>query len=264
MVVDYHSGESLGECLRSLRAEGVDQIVVVENSEDSLPAPLREGGTLVRPGMNVGYGRGVNRGAARVEGEYLIVSNPDVVVHEGALEELCRALDHDESTGIVGPRIRRPDGTVYPSHRVFPSIWLAGAHALLAPWWPQNPATRRYRSRNEDGSVDWVSGACFMVRARAFDDVGGFDERYFMFAEDMALCWRLGEAGWLVRAIDSAEVTHVEGVSRASAGRRMVVAHHVSALRFEAQTSRGLRRALVPLAALVLGLRLVVVLVRGA
>ncbi len=263
VVVGYHSREALGECLRSLRTNGVESMVVVENSDDDLTGIELSGARVVRPGVNLGYGRGVNRGAALVGGEYLIVSNPDVVVHDGAVSALRRVLDDEPTVGIVGPRIRRTDGTVYPSQRVFPSMWLAAAHALLAPFWPENPATRRYRAPRSDGGVDWVSGAFFVVRRQAFEEVGGFDERYFMFAEDMDLCWRLQRAGWRVRASDDAEVTHVEGVSRASAGRRMVIAHHLSALRFEAQTSTGLRRVFVPLAAVVLMLRLGVVLLRG-
>jgi N-acetylglucosaminyl-diphospho-decaprenol L-rhamnosyltransferase len=93
--------------------------------------------------------------------------------------------------------------------------------------------------------------------------VGGFDERYFMFAEDMALCWQIRKAGWSVATVTSAEVTHVEGLSRSRAPRAMIIAHHRSALRFEWQTSRGFRRLLAPLASVVLGLRLFVVLVTG-
>jgi N-acetylglucosaminyl-diphospho-decaprenol L-rhamnosyltransferase len=144
---------------------------------------------------------------------------------------------------------------------VFPNIGLAAAHALLAPIWPSNPATKRYRSRHADGTVDWVSGACFLIRRDIFEAIGGFDERYFMFAEDMALCWDVAQAGAGVLAVDAAVVTHVEGVSRQRATRSMVWAHHRSAFRFEVQRARGWRRVLVPLAALVLGLRLVAVLV---
>jgi N-acetylglucosaminyl-diphospho-decaprenol L-rhamnosyltransferase len=108
--------------------------------------------------------------------------------------------------------------------------------------------------------VDWVSGACFLVRRAAFEKVGGFDERYFMFAEDMALCWQLREHGYQVAATSDAVVTHIEGLSRSRVSREMLIAHHRSALRFEMQTARGWRRALVPVASLVLSLRLVLVL----
>jgi len=246
----------------SLRLNRVVDIVVVENGErGSAPTTLRERDvTVVEPGLNLGYGRGVNRGVARVrDHEYLLISNPDVVVHHGAVAALAAALDALETVAVVGPQIRRPDGSVYPSQRVFPHFWLAGLHALLAPVWPSNPATKRYRSRHDDGTVDWVSGACFMIRRRAFEEVGGFDERYFMFAEDMTLCWDLRQRGWGVAAVDEAVVTHVEGLSRERATRSMIWAHHRSALRFEWHTARGWRRALVPVAALVLGVRLVVV-----
>ena len=262
VVVDFHAESALAGCVDSIQLNGVEQIVVVENGTpgSTLAALTGRGVTVVEPGLNLGYGRGVNRGVALVkEHELILVSNPDVVVHHGAVAALVAALDAQPRVAVVGPQIRRPDGSVYPSHRVFPNFWLAGLHALLAPVWPQNPATRRYRSRHDDGSVDWVSGACFMVRRSAFEEVGGFDERYFMFAEDMTLCWDVRQRGWSVAPVDDAVVTHVEGLSRQRATRSMVWAHHRSALRFEVHTARGVRRALVPLAALVLGVRLVVV-----
>jgi N-acetylglucosaminyl-diphospho-decaprenol L-rhamnosyltransferase len=251
------------ECVDSLLANGARQIVVVENGEvGSVPASLRERGVLlVSPGVNLGYGRGVNRGVAMATPTtYVLVSNPDVVVHDGAVSAMVAYLETHDDVALVGPEILRPDGSVYPSMRVFPNVWLAGAHAILAPLWPSNPATKRYRSTRSDGSVDWVSGACFLVRRSAFESVGGFDERYFMFAEDMVLCWQLGEHGFKVAATTDAVVTHIEGVSRARVPREMVIAHHRSALRFEIQTAKGWRRALVPLAALVLSLRLFLVL----
>ncbi len=262
VVVDFHAESALAQCVDSLRLEGIDDIVVVENgTPGSTPSALQGRGVrVVAPGLNLGYGRGVNRGVAYIASrELLLVSNPDVVVHHGAIAALVAMLDAQPEVAIVGPQIRRPDGSVYPSHRVFPNFWLAGLHALLEPVWPTNPATRRYRSRHDDGTVDWVSGACFMIRRNAFEDVGGFDERYFMFAEDMALCWDLRQRGWRVAAVDDAVVTHVEGLSRQRATRSMIWAHHRSALRFEWHSARGARRALVPVAAVVLGVRLVVV-----
>ena len=264
VVVDYHAGEALLACIDSLRENGVADIVVVDNASPGSAKVSLAGRDvrLVQSGVNLGYGRGVNRGAALTGAtKYLIVSNPDVVVHPGAVAALTAYLEDHPQVGVVGPEIVSPDGTTYPSQRVFPNLVLAGLHALLAPIWPSNPATRRYRSVRSDGTVDWVSGAFFVIRRDVFEAVGGFDERYFMFAEDMALCWQVHQHGYGVAALNGAVVTHIEGVSRQHASQAMVIAHHASALRFEWQTAHGLRRALVPLATLVLGLRLLVVLV---
>jgi N-acetylglucosaminyl-diphospho-decaprenol L-rhamnosyltransferase len=264
VIVDFHAGQALDDCVDSLHANGVTDIVVVENGEEGSTLPSLSGQhvVLVVPKLNLGYGRGVNRGvAAAPERRYLLVSNPDVVVHEGAVAALVAFLDAHPNVAVVGPQILRPDGSVYPSQRVFPNFWLAGAHALLAPLWPSNPFTRRYRSPRKDGSVDWVSGAFFLARRDRFEEVGGFDERYFMFAEDMALCWEMRAHGHDVAATSDALVTHIEGVSRARASRAMLIAHHRGAMRFEWQTASGWRRVLAPIATLVLGLRLCVVLV---
>ena len=266
VVVDYHAGDALGACIDSIHENGVTDVVVVENGEQGStpPALAKRSVVLVTPRMNLGYGRGVNRGvAASARLEFVLVSNPDVVVHENAVAQMVAYLDAHADVGVVGPQILRLDGSIYPSQRVFPNFWLAGVHALLSPWWPTNPATRRYRSSRADGTVDWVSGACFMVRRGVFEAVGGFDERYFMFAEDMALCWQIREAGSTVAAVHEATVTHVEGLSRRRESKAMLIAHHRSAMRFEWQTARGFRRLLAPMATLVLGLRLCVVLVTG-
>ncbi len=266
VIVDYHAGEALATCIDSLHSNGVRDVVVVENGDEGSTPPALEGRdvTLVTPRINLGYGRGANRGVAAAKRlPYVLVSNPDVVVHDDAIARMVAFLDANPDVGIVGPQILRTDGSVYPSQRVFPNFWLAGLHALLSPFWPTNPATRRYRLPRRDGTVDWVSGACFMVRRDVFELVGGFDERYFMFAEDMALCWQIREAGSAVATVTSAEVTHAQGLSRARAPRAMIIAHHRSALRFEWQTSRGFRHLLAPLASVVLGFRLFVVLATG-
>lgn len=264
VVVDYHADQVLVECVESLLRNAVRHVVVVENGEvGSVPAALLERGVVViSPGVNLGYGGGVNRGVAVAPpSEFILVSNPDVVVHDHAVDALVTYLNEHAEVALVGPQVRRPDGTVYPSRRDFPNVLLAGLHAVLEPVWATNPATARYRSTKGDGVVDWVSGACFLVRRSAFEAVGGFDERYFMFAEEMALCWAMREQGFLVAGTSAAVVTHLEGVSRARAPRAMLIAHHRSALRFEFQTARGWRRALLPLATVVLSLRLVLELV---
>ncbi len=88
-----------------------------------------------------------------------------------------------------------------------------------------------------------MSGACFLVRRSAFEQVGGFDEAYFMYLEDVDLCWRLGRAGWRVAYVPTAEVTHLQGVSTDRHPYRMIVEHHRSLLRFAARSSRGLAAA---------------------
>ena len=100
-----------------------------------------------------------------------------------------------------------------------------------------------------------MSGACFLVRRSAFEQVGGFDEAYFMYAEDVDLCWRLGRAGWRVVYLPSAEVTHLQGVSTDRHPFRMIFEHHRSLLRFAARSSEGWRRALLPLVAVGIGVR---------
>ncbi len=279
VVVDHDAGPQLQGCIRSVLENGADQVVVVENgasgSVDGALAQLLAGTPgapvrVVRPGCNLGYGAGANRGVAALSGdpvpEWVLIANPDLIVHPGALAAMRAALEANPAWAIVGPRIYTETGDVYPSVRTFPSFTDAAGHALLAQFNPENPFTRRYNPGAPEGDVvtraGWVSGSCFMARRNALEELGGFDESYFMYLEDTDLCWRAHQAGWGVGFAGTAAVTHVQGFSTARHPYKMMVAHHRSALRFTMRTTKGWRRAVLPVAVLVLGARMAIASVR--
>ena len=179
-------------------------MVVVDNgSVDGSEQVVRAAGAEWLPtGANLGYGRAANRGAAPAPAraaDYLLVCNPDLELGPGAVDALVSALAADPTLGVVGPGLWNDDGSLYPSARTFPDMVDAVGHGLLGLVAPGNRFTRRYRLLDWDHSrpaqVDWVSGACFLVRREAWDAVGGFDPAYFMYMEDVDLCWRLHRAG---------------------------------------------------------------------
>jgi N-acetylglucosaminyl-diphospho-decaprenol L-rhamnosyltransferase len=271
IVVNYNAAPHLGACVRSIRANGVDDVVVIDNGsvDDSCEVVLAAGARWVPMPDNVGYGRGANRGAATPEGQaaaYLLVCNPDIQVSDGAVAALVASLSAEPDLGVVGPRLSNPDGSLYPSARTFPNLVDALGHGLLGLVAPRNRFTRRYRMLDWDhgrpARVDWVSGACFLARREAWDAIGGFDPVYFMYMEDVDLCWRLGRAGWGVGYQPGAEVVHVQGVSTNYHPYRMLAAHHSSMWKFANRTTEGAERAALPLVAVGLVARLVVATVR--
>jgi len=250
VVVSYNSAVYLPDCLRSLRSEGVTEVVVVDNaSSDGSPEVVRTadaGVTVVETGVNLGFGSGANRGVAVTGSDYVLILNPDTVVEPGTVKALTAALDRDDGLAVVGPRIENLDGTLYPSVRRFPNLTVAFGHAFIGLVWPANPYTRRYRMLDWDhdrpaDDVDWVGGACLLVRRSAFDLVAGFDEAYFMYVEDVDLCWRLGRAGWRIGYDPGGRVVHALGGSSRLMPYRMIAEHHRSLLRFVSKTSVGAR-----------------------
>ena len=116
VIVDFHSGETLTACVESLRSNGVEALAVVNNGTPGSTAIDHQPGVIViEPRVNLGYGRGVNRGAAALRNhELLLVSNPDVVVHDDAVAHLVRYLDEHPAVGLVGPQILTTSGEIYP------------------------------------------------------------------------------------------------------------------------------------------------------
>ena len=258
VVVSYNAADHLDRCLQSLAANGVPRLVVVDNgSTDHSEAVARAAGaTWSSTGSNVGYGGAANQGAASESATslpYLLVCNPDVELGRDSVARLAQALDADPRVGLAGPKLLNADGSVYPSARTFPDLVSAIGHGLLGSVAPNNRFTRRYQLLDWDhgraARVDWVSGACFLARRDAWAAVGGFDPAYFMYMEDVDLCWRMSQAGWSVAYAPEAEATHLQGVSTNRHPYRMLAAHHRSMWRFAWRTTTGRRRAALPIVA---------------
>ena len=271
IVVNYNAARHLDACVLSIHANGVSDVIVIDNGsvDESRQVALAAGAQWVPLADNVGYGRGANRGAERPEGQsaaYLLICNPDTELSDGAVAALVASLSAEPDLGVVGPRVSNPDGSLYPSARTFPNLVDALGHGLLGLIAPRNRFTRRYRMLDWDhrrpARVDWVSGACFLARREAWDAVGGFDPVYFMYMEDVDLCWRLARSGWGVGYQPGAEVVHVQGVSTNYHPYRMLAAHHSSMWKFATRTTEGAERAALPLVAAGLVARLVVATIR--
>jgi N-acetylglucosaminyl-diphospho-decaprenol L-rhamnosyltransferase len=264
VVVSYNVRDLLLRCLESMRADGLERIVVVDNaSADGTPAALAGDPDLdlVVLERNLGFAGGANRGVARTDTPYVALVNPDEVVEPGCTAALVAALERDPELAVVGPRLMTPDGRIYPSARRFPNLVDATGHAFLYLVWPGNPFSRRYRMVDWDHAsareVDWVATTHVVVRRKAWDQVGGFDEGYFMYMEDVDLCWRLRRAGWKVGYEPAAAAMHEIGRSTDQTPYRMIVAHHRSLWRYATKTSTGWRRALLPFVAVALVVRVV-------
>jgi N-acetylglucosaminyl-diphospho-decaprenol L-rhamnosyltransferase len=263
VLVSYNTRDLVLRCIASLRADGVQSIVMVDNaSPDDSAAAVRQREPDVRvvdSGGNLGFGGGVNVGVAEASSEYVLVTTPDVLVGLGSTKVLVEALDEAPDVGLVGPRVVTPDGRLYPSVRRFPNLLDAAGHAFLNFVWPTNPFSRRYRMLDWDhaaaADVDWVAGTHFLVRRTAWDAVGGFDPAFFMFVEDVDLCWRLHEAGWRVRYEPAAEVQHEVSAATDKVPYRMIAAHHRSIYHFNHKRMKGAKRALLPVIAAGLAVR---------
>jgi len=248
--VTWQPGNDLDRFLDSLpRAAAVAPPVVIADNgstDGSVErAAQRPRVTLVPTGGNLGYGGAANVGVRAAGGaELVLVANPDIEWHDGALDELVGAAQRWPRAAILGPAILTPDGDLYPSARSFPSLSRGIGHALLGWWWPSNPFTRSYRRERRDpveATAGWLSGSCMLLRRSAFDEVGGFDPAYFMYFEDLELCRRLARRGWESVYVPSAVVTHVGGQATRLAKGPMLKAHHRSAYRYVRAEYAGAR-----------------------
>lgn len=187
---------------------------------------------------NPGYGSAVNRAVASLDRsvEWVLVTNPDVVLGSGSIDTLLQTAESDITIGSVGPRVFSAEGEVYPSARAVPSLRTGVGHALFVNLWTDNPWTRAYRRDAEEidtrRDAGWLSGACLLVRRSAFEELGGFDDGYFMYFEDVDLGYRLGKAGYRNVYEPASVVTHTGAHSTTADSERMIRTHHESARRF--------------------------------
>ena len=267
VIVNYDTGAWLGRCLDALerhRGDVTADVIVVDNAsrDGSERAAERPGVRLVRNDTNRYLSPAWNQGAAMSDAPFLLFLNPDTEWFVGTIGTLVGTAKAHPEAGIVGPMIRDTTGVIYPSGRTFPSVVDAVGHAFVSPFTRDNPFTRRYEmdgwDRTTERDVDWVSGCCMLIPRPAFERVGGFDEAFPLYAEELDIATRLRADGWSVWFTPAAEVLHEQGVST---GRRrrphhLVVMHSTSLYRYYAKhRAPGWRRVTLPLAWAALRLR---------
>ena len=242
VVVSYRSSDELHNFLTSLSKSKVipGEIIVVDNSPEKSDIPSVTGlppVSVIHRSDNPGYGTAANVGVASLTNscEWVVVCNPDIVVDPDTLGTLMELAASRARAGSLGPAITNEDGSLYPSARALPTLGVGIGHALLGIVWPSNPWTRAYRGDYRSATTrlsGWLSGSFLLINRKAFQNVGGFDEGYFMFFEDVDLGARLGQAGYENVYVPAAQATHLGGRSTKKNHQAMISAHHHSAMRF--------------------------------
>lgn len=264
VVVTYNSAEDLPRCLSSVVGqEGVEvAMTVVDNcsADESVATAHAHGARVLANSRNRGFAAAVNQGLRAGKSRWVLIVNPDARLMPGGLRAMIDAVGCGDRIGCVGPKTTDMAGNAYPSARGFPGIFTAVVHGLLGSVWPRNPATRRYHAGSGASAVaaevDWVSGCCMLLSRQAWEAVGGFDERYFMYVEDIDLCFRLRRSGWRTMFEPGATVQHVGGRSSRRRPLRSIYHHHRGAIRFYWRSASPWHRPVTaPLAALMLAMR---------
>jgi GT2 family glycosyltransferase len=221
-VVSWNTRELLERCLRSLA--GVDVWVVDNASHDGSAEMVRERfpeAHLIAAERNLGFGAAVNLVARRTDAPWLLVANADVALEPGALDALLAAAERDPGAGALAPRLVLPDGSTQHSVFAFPTVPFTAAFNLglarVVPGLGDRLALIGHWDADRARRVPWAVGALLLVRRAAWEAAGGFDERQWMYAEDLDLGWRLRRAGWATRYVPSARVLHESGAATAQA-----------------------------------------------
>ncbi|MCA9969970.1 MAG: glycosyltransferase family 2 protein [Anaerolineales bacterium] len=235
VIVSWNVRALLRACLTAVaraREEAALEVIVVDGASADGSADMVTAEfpwvTLIACDENVGFPRGNNLGLARANGRYLYLLNPDTELQAGALAAMVAYLDQHPDVGVVGSQLRYADGRIQSSRRRFPSV-LTG---LFESTWLQPLAPRRLLRNyyaldlpdDQTADVDWVMGASLMTRRAVLAQVGGLDEAYFMYSEELDWCRRIKDAGWRVVYLPTAVVVHHEGKSSEQA----VTARHVN------------------------------------
>jgi N-acetylglucosaminyl-diphospho-decaprenol L-rhamnosyltransferase len=266
VIVSFNTCELLRSCLESLRGGALPlRVVVVENgSRDDSTAMTRAcfpEAELIALDQNVGFAAGTNIGLRRlVVGSwelgvgvspptpdpqlpnpgYVLLLNPDTVVHPGAIEALATFLDAHPRVGAVGPRLLNTDGSVQPAAFRFPTLAMtlldlfppgqALPGRLYGSWW--HGRYPHEQCAEAPFPIDHPLGACILTRRTVVEQVGLLDERFFMYVEEIDWCYRIRQAGWAIWQEPHARVTHVGGAATSQFRSRMLIALYDSRLRF--------------------------------
>jgi GT2 family glycosyltransferase len=245
VLVHRNGTEMLRNCLASLpgACEGLrHEILLIDNgSSDDSVAMVRREFPQVRLRINkanTGFTRANNQGIKSSRGRVVALLNNDTICHPRAFAVLVRELDSNPNAGIVAPKLLNSDGSRQFSFRSFPGFQQAlfNRESLLTRYFPNNPYSSNYLRNDDPGDepqeVDWASGACLVIRRELIDRIGGLDEGFFMYSEDVDYCLRAWHAGYRVLYRPEAVVTHLGGQTSARTPFRPIYERHRSMYRF--------------------------------
>ncbi|MGD0274127.1 MAG: glycosyltransferase family 2 protein [Gaiellaceae bacterium] len=251
IVVTYNAKPWIEPCLESIR--GYELIVVDNGSSDSTPALVRERFPEARliEQENRGLGGGWNAGMRAASGKWFFLLNADAWVVGDGVAKLVEVLERDPEAAVAGPRLRNQDGTLQRSVRGFPTLWrLASEYFFLRKLGPRTRMLNAFYGagfrHDRELEAEFLMGAALLVRPQAVAEIGGLDERFFLFSEEVDWCYRFRQAGWKILFTPAAEVVHVGGASHGGKLFREQVQGHLLFLEKHrgARTARAARRLL--------------------
>ena len=276
-IVGYNSLNFLKECLGSISKNPPSlnyEIIVVDNASTDGTVDFLKNNypeiKLILNTTNIGFAAANNQAIKNSDSRYIILMNSDCEVYEKSLDNLVEFMDSNSDAGIAGPKIINSDGTVQMSCRRFPSLFDAAAHNILGDIFPDNPFSKKYKladiPRDNTSRVDWVSGSCMIIRREALKDTGVLDERYFMYVEDVDICYRMWQKGWAVYYCPDAEIMHHIGGSAEGNGIGKIKSSYrmqKSAFHFFWKNYRkSWKILLIPFIVLVLGFRVFLTVIK--
>ncbi|RPI01270.1 MAG: glycosyltransferase, partial [Ignavibacteriae bacterium] len=226
IIVNYNVRDFLSQSLLSIQKalKGIrSEIFVVDNASDDGSAQMVRHRFpnihLIANTDNLGFAKANNIGLRKARGQYILLINPDTIVQEDTIRVMVEFLNSHPEAGLAGCKILNPDGSFQPAcRRSFPTPWVAFTRIFgLSKLFPHSKLFGKYNltylNTEETYPVDAVSGSFMMVRKETFENIGGLDESYFMYGEDIDWCFRIREAGWRVYYVHSTQIIHYKGES---------------------------------------------------
>lgn len=245
VIVNYNTGKFIVKCLDFIRRNpphGSFEIFVVDNNSKDYSVEILKKHypevKLIENSSNFGFSYANNQAIVRSRGRYILVLNPDTVVTKGAIDVMIDFMDKNSDVGVGGAKLLNFDGSIQYSCRRFPTVFYVffGRQSVFTKFLPYNKISREYLMMDEDYSknieTDWVFGASMILRREALEEVGIFDEDYFIFVEDTDLCYRMRKKGWKVCYIANAIIYHCLGVTREHFWKTTLLNHNLGMFKF--------------------------------
>ncbi len=257
IIVTWNSERYIRNCLDSIiRNAGKQQpeIILVDNNSSDHTVKVAEEQyaqvNLIRNRENLGYAQANNQGIENSQGEYLLLLNPDTEVFKNSLTLMIQFMEENPQAGALGPQLLNPDGTVQPSCREFPRyatlLWeFSGLSKLFTKSKIFGHWRMGYFDFNKTREVDQPMGSCLLLRRKALNAVGVFDQDFPMFFNDVDLCYRIKKAGWKIYFFPYAHILHHKGASTRQTKRRMIWRSHLSFYKFFRKYKIGILNHLI-------------------